>query len=517
MKNRCKPALILFVALIGVMFLMTGVGTVAAQYAPDCSTVTYNGDGTSANPYEVSNVNQLQCIEDQGLNLNYRLVSDIDASETSLWNSRKGFKPIGERSSSGTPFEGTFDGDGHEITDLTINRPSEVGVALFDGVGVPGTVTDVSVVEVSVTGDNLAGSLVGVNEGTVSDSSASGDVAGDSTVGHLIGRNEGTVSNSSASGDVTGENRVGGLVGWNYEGTVSNSSASGDVTGSTRVGGLVGINEGTVSNSSASGNVTGFADVGGLAGLTFEGTVSESSASGNVEGNTTVGGLVGDLADPVSESSAFGDVEGDERVGGFVGENGGTIEKSYARGNATGNVSVGGLVGKNEDTGSGDTGTVSESYATGKVTGPFIIPDPSPGPISTQDSSSTVGGLVGNNSAGTVTESYWDVNTTGYNTSDGGTGLTTEEMISDAAADNMTGFDFTSTWKTVSGNYPILTWQSQTGGGGSGPSLNDYRDNPSDPTSEVSLSGLQDAINDFTQGNISLSLLQDVINEFIAS
>lgn len=50
-----------------------------------------------------------------------------------------------------------------------------------------------------------------------------------------------------------------------------------------------------------------------------------------------------------------------------------------------------------------------------------------------------------------------------------------------------------------------------------GPSLDDYRDDPNDPTSGVSLSGLQSAIQDFVNKSISLSLLQDVIQEFIAT
>jgi len=55
----------------------------------------------------------------------------------------------------------------------------------------------------------------------------------------------------------------------------------------------------------------------------------------------------------------------------------------------------------------------------------------------------------------------------------------------------------------------------QSSGGSSG--VDQYRDNPNNPNSAVSLSGLQDAIDDFIQNNTSLSLLQDVIDEFIAT
>jgi len=62
-----------------------------------------------------------------------------------------------------------------------------------------------------------------------------------------------------------------------------------------------------------------------------------------------------------------------------------------------------------------------------------------------------------------VTDSYWDTQTTGQPTSDGGTGLTTSEMTGSAATNNMQGFDFTSTWKTVTNpdDYPILAFQAE--------------------------------------------------------
>ena len=75
-----------------------------------------------------------------------------------------------------------------------------------------------------------------------------------------------------------------------------------------------------------------------------------------------------------------------------------------------------------------------------------------------------MGGLAGANRDGTVKTSYWNTESTGQPTSGGGTGLATSEMTGSAATSNMDGFDFTSTWETVSGDYPVLAWQ--TGGNG---------------------------------------------------
>jgi len=219
--------------------------------------------------------------------------------------------------------------------------------------------------------------------------------------------------------NITGESSVGGLVGLNYnDGNISNSYSTGNVTGDYRVGGLAGDNYGTVSNSYSTGNVTGGDNnVGGLVGVNSNGTVSNSYSTGNVTGNKWVGGL--------------------------VGENYGTVSNSYSTGNVTGNERVGGLVGKNNE------GTVSNSYSTGNVTG----------------ESDRVGGLVGYN-FGDVSNSYWNSdstiteNSTDVSTDNtkAGVPLTTSQMQGSSASSNM-NFEFTSTWSTVTGDYPELQWQ----------------------------------------------------------
>jgi hypothetical protein len=83
---------------------------------------------------------------------------------------------------------------------------------------------------------------------------------------------------------------------------------------------------------------------------------------------------------------------------------------------------------------------------------------------------SDVGGLVGYNK-GTVTNSFWDVQTSGRSTSDGGTGKTTAEMKSITTFSGA-GWDIIGVaapgernpayiWNIVTGvTYPFLSWQS---------------------------------------------------------
>jgi len=143
---------------------------------------------------------------------------------------------------------------------------------------------------------------------------------------------------------------------------------------------------------------------------------------------------------------------GDEHVGGLVAWNMGTVSNSYSDGNVSGRDDVGGMVGWN-------TGAVSNSYSTCNVTG-----------------GNDVGGLVGDNWGGTVSNSFWDMETSGQSNSDAGTGKTTAEM-QDIATFNDTeteGLDepwditavtpgstnTTYTWNIVNNvTYPFLSWQ----------------------------------------------------------
>lgn len=424
--SRVCRVLAVALVLAGVLVGIMGMGTAAAQTtsAPDCSNIGYNGDGSSSNPFEVTNVSQLQCIENQDLSANYVQVSGIDASGTPSWNGGSGLDPIG---SLRNPFRGTFDGAGNDITGLSINRPRADGVGLFARVG--GTVTDVTLNNVDITGRRFAGGLTGRNRGTIKSSETSGTVSGRLVfAGGLVGRNDDTIESSSASGEVTGGQLVGGLAGRNAGGIIKSSETSARVDGNDElVGGFVGGNGGTIESSSASGNVDGrdaSNRVGGFnGGMGFGGTITNSSASGNVEvsGTNQVGGFTGKIgrgtiinssasgdvtgsgdnhgglvgrhtsSNKISESYATGTVSGDSNVGGFVGNNVGTVERSYATGKVSGDDAVGGFAGKNQ-------GLVNRTYANGTVQASQPSCSPCLG----------AGGLVGRNtgSSATVTESF---------------------------------------------------------------------------------------------------------------
>jgi hypothetical protein len=222
------------------------------------------------------------------------------------------------------------------------------------------------------------------------------------------------------------------------------------IGGSRCVGGLVGISSGTISNCYSTGSVSGTDDsVGGLVGGNG-GTISNCYSTGSVAGNGRVGGLVGGNSyyATIIDCYSTGSVTGTgDYVGGLVGWNGGTITNCYSTGSVTGTgsySSVGGLVG-------GNNGTIIGCYSTGSLSG-----------------TDYVGGLVGSNVWGKISNSFWDVNTSGEPNSAGGIGKTTAEMMT-LLTFTSAGWDFTNEtangtndyWRMcVNGvEYPLLSWQ----------------------------------------------------------
>jgi len=230
--------------------------------------------------------------------------------------------------------------------------------------------------------------------------------------------------------NITGASFAGCLVGYNRGGTVNDSYSTGNVTGSISV----------------TGNEEGF---GGLVGYNVKGTVSDCYATGSVSGNSRVGGLLGYSSGTVSNSYSTVNVTGGWSVGGLAGLNSGIIDNSYSTSSVTGEWSVDDLAGLNSD-------TTYNSYSNGGV--PPVPP-----------SEDGVGGLVGRN-YGTVHNSFWDTETSGQSTSDGGMGKTTAEMQDIATfsgaewgivavAPGVTNDAYA--WNIVDGEtYPFLSWES---------------------------------------------------------
>ena len=238
----------------------------------------------------------------------------VAADDTPYWNGGAGWEPIG--TGFDRWFRGTFEGNGHTIRHLFINRPAADYVGLFGLIGYfgSGTIRAVGVIDVDVTGNNFVGGLVGRNRGVVTANYATGPVSGGSDVGGLVGGNSnyGTITGSYATGLVSGGSNVGGLVGENFTGTITGSYATGLVSGGSNVGGLVGENRGVVTAGYATGPVSGNRDVGGLVGRnSSSGTITSSywdtTTSGQSTGDGGAGQSTAALQAPTGYSGIYAD------------------------------------------------------------------------------------------------------------------------------------------------------------------------------------------------------------------
>ena len=298
------------VAVRGGMAVLAPWLMLSAAHAQ--TSVVPAGAGTAVSPYQISQLGHLVWMGDNvgsSSGQYYTVQNDMDASDTTNWNSGAGFVPIG---TLGTRFMGIFNGNGKVISNLSINRSSEDYVGLFGCVGSSGVVENLGLAGDSVTGRQWVGGLAGLSFGTVSGCYATGAVTatGTEAVGGLVGYNQnGLVSGCYATGPVMGANYYGGgLVGVNHSGTVSNCYATGSVTANIFVGGLVGYiyNGGTVSGCYASGSVTGNSFVGGLVGGNLGGsTVINSYWDTNTTGQATSDGGTAKTTAEMKQQTTF--------------------------------------------------------------------------------------------------------------------------------------------------------------------------------------------------------------------
>jgi hypothetical protein len=446
------------------------------------------GSGTAEDPYQIADANDLLALaaDTNDYSKYFILTADVNLQGQVFTTAIIAADTIPGYPFQGTAFTGTFDGDGHKITNLTINDNGAGNdyLGLFGYVS--GEIKNLGLENFAVSGSigsQYVGGLVGNNGGNISNCDSTGAITGEAnsidlgglvgsnsggisncystgavsggdnsgSLGGLVGNNGGTISNCYSTGAVTGGNNsheLGGLVGENYSGTLTSCYATGSVSGYDVVGGLVGWNLGSTSNCYSTGVVSGSSgsyDVGGLAGRN-QGNISNCYSTGVVSGDSCVGGLVGgNWGGSISQCYSTGAVSGPSgswAVGGLVGNNTsyGSISNCYSTGAVSGSSYVGGLVGLNNYGGS-----ISNCYSTGTVSGYQYV-----------------GGLVGNN-GGTIYCYFLD--TSGP---DNGNGEPLDDIQMKQQA-SFVGWDFVG--ETANGtediwrmcidgvNYPLLWWQ----------------------------------------------------------
>ena len=231
----------------------------------------------------------------------YILAGNIDAGVTNTWNRTvygiEGFLPIGENYA--TQFTGRFDGAGHTLRGLYINRPHENTQGLFGYTSGGARIENLSLVDGNVEGNYGVGGIVGyVQDTVIRNVSYTGRVVGDQIVGGIVGSMlGGSIQNVWHAGAVSGTGHsAGGIVGYAGDAAkIQNVCNTGAITGNERVGGIVGaIADSTLQNAWSTGPVTGSQWVGGIVGAMENNTLRYVWNTGTVAGSQQVGGIVGE-------------------------------------------------------------------------------------------------------------------------------------------------------------------------------------------------------------------------------
>jgi len=278
---------------------------------------------------------ELDAVRDS-LSGNYILMNDISLSD---YSAGAGWAPIGDDTA---PFTGEFDGDGHKVTGLTINRPGENYVGLFGYIN-GGSVSNLGV-EIGaggITGCAFVGGIAGcLWIVTITNCYSTGDIYSrtdninlDVSSGGIAGNvGYGTITNCCSMGDVSsdaaGSSYSGGIVGnLNTKSSITNCYSTGSIsaysngvpTSASYSGGIAGVvsNNSSIAECYSAGNVSASASA-----------VFSYSYSGGIAGIVTSIAVTGCAAiNPTISATAAKDVNAAGRI--TVGA-GSTISNNFA-------------------------------------------------------------------------------------------------------------------------------------------------------------------------------------------
>jgi hypothetical protein len=247
----------------------------------DCTSWNGAGSGTQNNPYLISNSDNLWCMSTLiNNNINPYTKSDTYYSQTDnidlKGNENNQWVPIGygvlDQGDSPYAFKGSFNGGNHTISNLYINTSSSNYKWLFGYIVSTSTISNIGIINSTISANKNVGSLVGRNNnGTIKNSYNTGSVIGSSYVGSLVGyNNNGTIKNSYNTGSITGTQNVGGIAGYTYNGIIQNSYNTGTIQAESEAGGIVGADVRNISIKNSvnlSSNITGNSNVNRVFGF----------------------------------------------------------------------------------------------------------------------------------------------------------------------------------------------------------------------------------------------------------
>jgi hypothetical protein len=390
----------------------------------------------------IQSCGELQNISND-MGADYNITNNIDCTGFD-------FEPIGNFTNR---FNGTIEGNDYTISNVFINESLSQNVGIISYIE-NATISNINFNNTYVEGDDFVGGFAGLclNSQIDNISSTNMSLRADVTSGGFVGNsNKCHYDNIYISGEInTTDVRTGGIIGFSrVNTTIRNSYANVNITSSGYAGGIIGrANEiAEIINCHTNVQITVTTYPGGIVGYMSvnDGKIENSSANVILINSLfSIGGLAGFITNSeIINSYSIGSpiVTTTDSVGGLIGSSTNVdIYNSYSTINVSGNRYVGGLIGTNN-------GNVNNSYSTGSVS---II-------------ASDAGGLIGRNLAGTITDSYYDTNTSGQTDTGKGEPKTTIELQNTKIGSGIYQNWSDSIWTSFGEfSYPRLIWDVGT-------------------------------------------------------
>ena len=296
------------------------------------------GTGTEDDPYRIYNMDQLNQVRNFVYGEYFSLETDLDMADWIAENNPvEGWQPINAQVN--------FDGNGHTISNMWINRPNTNNVGLFGYItSENSSITNLHLINVEISGGNGVGGIIG--------GAASGGPC--------------TIKNCSVQGTITGNDNVGGIIGLiiqsgdNAIADIAECYFKGLIIGNSAIGGIIGtasINThlhyvyAYISNCKTDCIIKASAQIGGIAGC-LEGDnyyyvsffVNRCYSLCTIEGGSSgpIGGIVGCSRHVSNRNSSIAKcyshivaLDGKGRVSGIIGnplENRPSVHDNYSTG-----------------------------------------------------------------------------------------------------------------------------------------------------------------------------------------
>lgn len=269
---------------------------------------TPSGSGTAADPFIITTLDNLIWLSEKPnyWSAYYSQRADIDASSSTTINSGAGFSPIGKTS---TNFTGYYDGGGHVIKNLYINRGSQDTIGFFGYVSGSAVLKNIRLTGVNITGGNYSATLVGFFDGdSVVNCYTTGAIVCSSGqyIGGFVSTNMGGhIVTSGSECNVTGYYIAAGFVAAN-SGTITNCYARGSVGWAIYTAGFIGVNQGSLTNCYSTGAVLAAAPGYNYGFTAFsQGTINSCYWDTQTSGISTSGGGTGKTTAEMKTQGTF--------------------------------------------------------------------------------------------------------------------------------------------------------------------------------------------------------------------